>query len=111
MFCEKKPDENLSLEAGEYSYPFELLLPSNLPTSFEHDYGQIRYSLIGMIDIGMNKIHTTRSFSLINNVDLNWQSPINKQPYTVTGTKTFGILCCVFEPALNVKFAVLKSKY
>lgn len=39
------------MEVGDYSYPFSVVLPPNLPTSFEHNIGRIRYSIRGTIDI------------------------------------------------------------
>lgn len=44
-------DKELYIEVGTYTYPFMLELPENLPTSFEHSNGFIRYSIIGNIDI------------------------------------------------------------
>ena len=43
MFSSKPPNGDLYLEVGEYAYPFQIVLPPNLPTSFEHMYGKIRY--------------------------------------------------------------------
>jgi hypothetical protein len=42
---------DLYLEPGEFSYPFNITLPTDLPTSFEHSIGRIRYSIIGTIEI------------------------------------------------------------
>ena len=36
--------------AGEYSYTFHVILPDNLPTSFDGKYGQIHYEIITTID-------------------------------------------------------------
>lgn len=47
----KKLDGDLYLEAGNVSYPFQYLLPYNLPTSFEHDVGRVRYEIDATIDI------------------------------------------------------------
>ena len=48
--------ENLSAtdyyqEVGEYSYPFEFDMPNGLPSSFEHELGRIRYSIVGTIQV------------------------------------------------------------
>jgi len=52
IFTKEIPkNQELFLEAGDYSYPFEVQLPSDLPPSFEHNYARIRYSLISTIDI------------------------------------------------------------
>ena len=44
-------NQELYLEFGEYIYPFEFVLPKNIPTSFEHSIGQTRYTIEGVIDI------------------------------------------------------------
>ena len=36
--------------AGDYSYTFHVILPDNLPTSFDGKYGQIHYEIITTID-------------------------------------------------------------
>lgn len=51
VFLAKVDNEDLYLEQGDYSYPFDIKLPSNLPTSFEYKEGKIRYSIYGTIDI------------------------------------------------------------
>ena len=51
IFAEKTSNDDLSLPVGDHSYPFSISLPSNLPTSFEHPIGYIRYSLNASIDI------------------------------------------------------------
>jgi hypothetical protein len=42
---------DLYLEAGFHNLPFNIILPTQLPTSFEHQFGQIRYSVRATIDI------------------------------------------------------------
>lgn len=54
-------NEDNFLEHGTYSLPFEFILPKNLPTSFEHSTGQVRYTLKAIIDIPwfeLNYIYT-----------------------------------------------------
>ena len=104
-----KQNSDTYLEAGDYSYPFQVMLPPNLPTSFEHEYGQIRYSISATIDIpwAFDK-HSVKSFTVINVCDLNSLGPALRQPYGVTGSKVFCCWCCASEPVI-AKFDVLKS--
>ena len=44
-------NEKLYIEAGNHSFPFNFILPQNLPTSFEHSIGFIRYSIQATLDI------------------------------------------------------------
>ena len=47
----KQSKEDLFIEAGEYSYPIQIVIPLNLPTSFEHSIGRTRYSITSSLDI------------------------------------------------------------
>ena len=53
-FVYREGSHDLYLEPGDLSYPFQVNLPSNLPTSFEHDHAHVRYSFQG--NIGTVKI-------------------------------------------------------
>jgi len=44
-------NDDLYLEAGNHSLPFNVILPPQLPTSFEHQFGKVRYSIQATIDI------------------------------------------------------------
>ena len=50
-FLTKTQGNDLYLEVGDYSYPFQFTLPINLPSSFEHQIGKTRYTIEGTIDI------------------------------------------------------------
>lgn len=60
------------LEAGEYVYNFELQLPLELPSSFEGDFGNIRYgaSVTIIIPWGFDD-KIIESFTVIRALDLN----------------------------------------
>ena len=91
IFANKPPNGDLYLEVGEYAYPFQIVLPSNLPTSFEHTYGKVRYSIYGTIDIpwAIDK-HTIRSFTVISHLNLN-ANPAYAQAYGVSDIKSMYI--------------------
>jgi hypothetical protein len=44
-------NQELYLESGKISFPFSIVLPSQLPTSYEHLYGKVRYSIQATIDM------------------------------------------------------------
>jgi hypothetical protein len=48
---ELRNHEEFYLDTGEYIYPFQIQIPKQAPTSFEHSFGRICYSLNGTIDI------------------------------------------------------------
>jgi len=51
IFLQKQDDKDLYLEFGEYTYSFQIQLPLNIPPSFQHHIGKIRYYAKGTIDI------------------------------------------------------------
>ena len=51
VFLARQGNQDAYMEVGEFSYPFEFVLPPNIPTSFEHSIGRTRYSIDGTIDI------------------------------------------------------------
>ena len=57
---------------GEYCYEFSVKLPNDLPTSFEHPYGNIRYYINATIDKPWSlEKHLIQPFTVINKLDLN----------------------------------------
>ena len=64
--------DNPVLAAGRYQYPFQFQLPHQLPSSFEGQYGRVRYSVKAVIDKPWKFDHEVkRPFTVISNVDLN----------------------------------------
>ena len=51
LLLNKPSSGDLWLEVGEYTYPFQIMLPPMAPTSFEHSIGHVRYSIYGTLDI------------------------------------------------------------
>lgn len=106
---QKKENDELFLEAGEKSFSFEFVLPDNLPTSFEHEYGRIRYSLNATIDIpwAIDK-HVTKAFTVVNRLELDKFVNLNKR-VEVNDSKT---LCCGpwKSKPISAAFSVNKSK-
>lgn len=109
LLLSKQADGDLYLEVGDYSYPFEVILPLNIPSSFEHHHGKIRYSVKGTIDIpwAIDK-HTYKSFTVINNVDLNQFNPSVRQPMEVNGSKN---VLLSFGGPITATFSINKRKY
>lgn len=68
-----QPGENPILAPGEYSFPFQFHTPGqNLPTSFEGNFGHVRYWLKAFIDRPWRFDITTKSvFTVIEYVDIN----------------------------------------
>uniref|UniRef100_A0A1A9ZRT1 Arrestin_C domain-containing protein n=1 Tax=Glossina pallidipes TaxID=7398 RepID=A0A1A9ZRT1_GLOPL len=90
--------------AGEYSYTFHVILPENLPTSFDGKYGQIHYEIITTIDRSGRypKVYKL-PFTVIQPLDLNTDN-IYRVPLDILNRKRFWSFCCPTGP-LTVKFS------
>jgi hypothetical protein len=85
-------------------------LPTNLPTSFEHSIGNVRYLIHATVDIPWARDkHSIKSFTVISHYDLN-QQPALRQPFKAFGTK---ILCCLFckSDPITAEFSITKGGY
>lgn len=62
----------IELPPGEHVYPFTFSLPQNLPSSFEHDFGHVRYTVKAILDRPWKFDQETKSaFTVVSNFDLN----------------------------------------
>lgn len=62
----------LELPVGQHVYPFTCVLPPTLPSSFEGEYGYIRYTVKVTLDRPWKFDQEVKSaFTVISNVDLN----------------------------------------
>lgn len=69
-----RDDDDFYMEAGDYSFPFHIVLPPNLPTSFEHTNAIVRYAIAATIDVPSvwkSGESAHKIFSVINQLDLN----------------------------------------
>lgn len=65
-------DIRLDIPAGHHRYPFKFQLPYNIPSSFEHHYGYVRYTVKGVIDRPWRFDHECKAaFTIISILDLN----------------------------------------
>ena len=70
--------ETLILEEGTHTYYFECKLPPELPSSFEGQYGQIRYLAKAYLDrpsdvvSKKSSIVTKKAFTVLSGLDLNF---------------------------------------
>ncbi|CAD6995989.1 unnamed protein product [Ceratitis capitata] len=90
--------------AGDYSYTFHVILPENLPTSFDGKYGQIHYEIITTIDRPARYPKVFKlPFTVIQPLDLNADT-IYRVPLEILDRKRFWSFCCPTGP-LTVKFS------
>lgn len=88
----------MELPPGEHVYPFTFSLPNNLPSSFEHIYGHIRYTVKAILDRPWKFDQETKAaFSIVANLDLNCEGRA-MEPLHQELSKTFCCLCCGSAP-------------
>nr|XP_016935282.1 arrestin domain-containing protein 17 isoform X1 [Drosophila suzukii] len=97
-------NSSIDWPAGEYSYTFHVILPDNLPTSFDGKYGQIHYEIITTIErAGRYPKVFKLPFTVIQPLDLNADA-IYRVPLEILDRKRFWSFCCPTGP-LTVKFS------
>lgn len=91
------------LEAGQHMLPFTFILPpEGLPSSFEGQYGHVRYYVQAVIERSWKWNHRAKvHFSLCSVVDLNMM-PACRNPGHSRDHKTFCCLCCRSGPLAAV---------
>lgn len=67
-----KNGSEITLPPGEHLYPFTCVLPQNLPSSFEGEFGHIRYTIKVVLDRPWKFDQETKmAFTVITPLDLN----------------------------------------
>lgn len=67
-------DKDPLLPAGEHSFPFDCKLPLELPSSFEGQFGRVRYLAKAIIERATWKSNVVckRAFTVVSGLDLNF---------------------------------------
>lgn len=95
---------DIELAQGEYSYPFSCQIPPTAPSSFEGEYGQIRYTVRATLDRPWKFDSDAKAaFTVVAPLDLNGL-PQAKEPIEFEKSKSFCCLWCKSGPlTLTVK--------
>ena len=109
LLTKKQNEAVCYLEAGEQSFPFEMQLPANLPSSFAFIHACVTYNLKGIIDIPSTKKFVDLPIVVIEKLDLN-DDPVLRQPATGSQVKNICCCCCKSDPII-AKLSLLKSGY
>ncbi|XP_059470699.1 arrestin domain-containing protein 17-like [Neocloeon triangulifer] len=90
--------EDVNLNPGEHFYPFNYVLPSNLPSSFKGDYGHVRYTILAVVDRPWKFDYEAKAaFTVISPLDLN-ADPKLAAPLSKEKIKIFCCMCCTSAP-------------
>ncbi|XP_053973989.1 arrestin domain-containing protein 17 [Hylaeus volcanicus] len=95
----------IEIQSGEHKFPFQCVLPTNLPSSFESDFGHVRYTVKAILDRPWKFDHEVKSpFTVVLPLDLNLESRASERVQEEM-TKTFCCLCCATAP-LTVNYSL-----
>lgn len=93
-----KNSSEIELPAGEHTYPFTCALPPTLPSSFEGEFGHVRYTVKVTLDRPWKFDQDMKmAFTVIAPVDLNL-NPRVKEPFKLELEKSFCCFCCRSGP-------------
>lgn len=93
----KKHGMTMEVDAGEWIYPFEFELPSNIPYSIEGKYGEIYYGIKVILNVPQELDKELKlPLTIIRYEDLNTM-PLLKYPKQEETSKTFCyvFICCL----------------
>ncbi|EZA61081.1 arrestin domain-containing protein 2 [Ooceraea biroi] len=101
----KSKDGMAYIPAGLNRYPFHIQIPLNIPCSFEHKYGYIRYTIKAIIDRPWRFDHECKAaFTVITIYDLNAHRERCISLHDEV-CKNFYTLCC-FDGTMNVEITI-----
>ncbi|XP_043266340.1 arrestin domain-containing protein 17-like [Colletes gigas] len=104
-------DSRVQIPVGYHKYSFQFQLPQNIPTSFEHMYGHIRYTVKVVIDRPWRFDHECKAaFTVVSMLDL------NAHRHKCLGIddeikKNFYNCCCISAGTANIRIRVPSTGY
>ncbi|XP_013417424.1 arrestin domain-containing protein 3-like isoform X1 [Lingula anatina] len=110
LYGHSQSNEAFYLPPGTKTYPFRFDLPPYLPTSFEGEFGNIRYIARATIDRPWwFDYHTKRGVNILSVKDLNTK-PHLMTPMGVADSKTLCCLCCASGP-IEAKMSLSRTGF
>ncbi|XP_068085936.1 arrestin domain-containing protein 2 [Anabrus simplex] len=89
---------DMALPVGNHAFPFILTLPNNLPSSFEGQYGNVRYTVKATMKRPWKFDHDAKAaFTVLSQLDLNSERNI-QEPYKAVKEKFLCCCCCKSGP-------------
>ncbi|XP_076653337.1 arrestin domain-containing protein 17 isoform X1 [Halictus rubicundus] len=95
----------IEVQSGEHKFPFQCVLPTNIPSSFESDFGYVRYIAKATLDRPWKFDQEVKSpFTVVQPFDLNQEQRASERIQEEM-SKTFCCLCCASAP-LTVNYSL-----
>ncbi|CAJ0581147.1 unnamed protein product, partial [Mesorhabditis spiculigera] len=99
------------LPAGKHEIPFSYTLPKFLPSSFEGEFGFIRYTIKALCERPWDfDISTKRAFTVIGIEDINSEPKLN-EPASSIECSTAIAWCCRGKGSVTAEIAIPKTGY
>ncbi|CAK9821021.1 Arrestin domain-containing protein 2 [Anthophora plagiata] len=103
----------MTIKGGFYTYPFTFNLPYNIPSSFEHTYGYVRYTMKATIDRPWKFNHECKAaFTVISPLNLN---QYRQDCIGIDDESTHNFCCCCIcffkRDSLNLRVRAPSSGY
>lgn len=91
----------IELMPGLHRYQFSCMLPPLLPTSFEAEHGHIRYTVKVVLERSWKfDLTYVIAFTVVRPLDLNYESPMLRNPIKMEISKTFSFGFFKSDPLL-----------
>lgn len=88
-----------TMSAGEHVFPFEFPLPEDIPSTFQHGYGSIRFTVKVTVDRPWKTDYESeREITVISPIRLQKISSSFLQPAEYSDEKTVCCFCCASGP-------------
>ncbi|KAG6798960.1 arrestin domain-containing protein 17 [Apis mellifera caucasica] len=110
IIAKHKSNSRMTIPFGYHEYPFNFQLPHNIPSSFEHKYGHVRYTIKVVMDRPWRFDHQTKiAFTVISTLDLNAhrEKCLGLDDEMI---KNF-FSCCCNQGSINLQIRIPSSGY
>lgn len=86
-----KNGSEIVLPAGEHAYPFTSMLPASLPSSFEGEWGHVRYTIKVTLDRPWKFDQDIKmAFTVLSPLDLNQNARLKVRCFLLHSTEGYG---------------------
>ncbi|XP_076302607.1 arrestin domain-containing protein 17-like [Lasioglossum baleicum] len=110
ILVSKGLDSRVDITEGFHRFPFRLQLPSNIPSSFEHEHGRVRYTVKAVIDRPWKFDHECKAaFTVVSILDLNAHQ---NECMSIRNEVQKNFYCCFLsQGSMNIVTRVPSSGY
>uniref|UniRef100_A0A2A4K6V2 Arrestin C-terminal-like domain-containing protein n=1 Tax=Heliothis virescens TaxID=7102 RepID=A0A2A4K6V2_HELVI len=102
------------LPAHGQDFPFKFLIPSEAPSSFKGERGEVVYSMTANLifaDPSLQNESVTKNFQVVAPFDLNMGSPKIRQPINLEFEEVYGCDCFCSPDPMNIRVSLPISGY